>query len=467
MAKRRSARGFLAALLVAVVVEASAAEVQIAKPTVEPWLDWLFQGLRLPSLRGQVVNDIAIVEQTKPQGDLRLDASRWEPLLELLKGWEFTKNYAVAVGDAEHGNLFVYEGGDFTMRKQIPTGSTSKWPSAMMFAGLVDDGTIASLDDRLHQYLPWWTRNPLDPRSHVTFRHLLSFTSGFGDGHPGEEANTRAARQWRAANNISQVRRHTLQERLEAEAPGAGIKCDTEKGDIMECAKSIYENVRLIGIPGKVYSYNSNHLQLAAAVSVAASGLNIKEVIAKYLLRPYNMTESFYTGACPDFGGSLVTTGIDYERFLASLTGYKTLSKSLMDASEEDYTPFQSNYYTLYGDYGFGHFLMCFDSFDGFTDVCRQERCHIDPGAFGFIPIIDRKRNYYMQVVAAETGESYPLSGIPEYLAVAIKPHVDAIMSGEATPSMKHLSHDPAFLSLSIADVNYCLNCRLHPESCS
>lgn len=29
-------------------------------------------------------------------------------------------------------------------------------------------------------------------------------------------------------------------------------KCNTTTGDITECAKSIYENVKLIGTPGKV-----------------------------------------------------------------------------------------------------------------------------------------------------------------------------------------------------------------------
>merc|ERR1712232_643947 len=131
------------------------------------------------------------------------DASKWDPLRTLLTGWGFTTNYAVAVGDAEHGRLFLYEGGNFTMRTQIPTGSTSKWPSAMMFAGLVNDGTIVSLDDQVSKYLPWWTTDPADPRSTVTFRMLLSFTSGFGGGHPGEEANTLAARRWRLAHNVS------------------------------------------------------------------------------------------------------------------------------------------------------------------------------------------------------------------------------------------------------------------------
>jgi hypothetical protein len=92
----------------------------------------------------------------------------------------------------------------------------------------------------------------------------------------------------------------------------------------------------------------------------------------------------------------------------------------------------------------------------------------MDPGAFGWIPIIDRKHGFYLQVVAAEispTG-SYPLSGIPEYLAVAIKTHVEAILGPNPPSTAAHESHDPALLSLSVADVNYCLGCKLHPLTC-
>lgn len=208
---------------------------------------------------------------------------------------------------------------------------------------------------------------------------------------------------------------------------------------------------------------------LAAAVSMSASGLSIEEIIRKYLVLPFNMPNSYYAGKCPDFGGSLITTGGDYENFLSGLLNYKALSKSIIDASEQDYTPFMKDDYTLYGDYGFGHFLMCFDSYNGFTQQCQEAQSHMDPGAFGFIPIIDRKYGYYMQVVAAEitpTG-SYPLSGIPEYLAVAIKPHIDAIMSSSPPDPYEEKTHSPRFLSLSVADVNYCLDCKLHPKKCS
>jgi len=440
------------------------------------WLQW-------PQLRSKALgsgrntkSDDVVSEQAEPDASQLLRSTvpaaptddKWAPLRTLLKGWELTTEFAVSVGTAEHGRLFLYEGGRFKMGTQIPTGSTSKWPSAMMFAGLVNDGTISSLDDPIYKYLPWWTRDAKDLRSTVTFRMLLTFTSGFGDGHPGEEGNTRAARDWRSLHNAS--RTFGLVERLEKTVgKAAALRCDAEKGDIMDCAKSIYEGVELIGKPGEVYSYNSNHLQLAAAVSVAASGLGIQQVIQKYLVVPYGMKDSYYPGSCPDFAGSLTTTGDDYERFLAGLLGYRTLSKKIVDASEEDATPFMSDMYTLYGNYGFGHFLMCFDSVAGMTKKCREAMCHMDPGAFGFIPIIDRKNKYYVQLVAAEippTG-SYPLSGIPEYLAVAIKPHVDAIMSPNPPDPSEHLFHTPEFLSLSVADVNYCANCKLHPEKCS
>jgi len=345
------------------------------------------------------------------------------------------------------------------MKTQIPTGSTSKWPSAMMFAGLVNDGTIESLDDPVHKYVGWWTKSPQDWRSEITLRHLLTFTSGFGGGHPGEEFNGRAARRWRAFHQ------DTLETGTLANASTA---CDSAKGEISRCAKSVYETVQLIGRPGHVYSYNSNHLQLAAGVAVAASGLTIHQVIHKYLLEPYNMSDSYYAGRCPDFAASLVTTGADYEKFLHGLLTYTHPSASLILESERDATPFLSDSYSLYGNYAFGHFLMCFDSFTGFTDACADARSHFDPGAFGFMPIIDRKYGFYLNLVAAEVSPtgSYALSGIPEYLAVALKPHVEAILSQHPPDPEEHKHHSPRMLSMDVADVNYCLDCKLHPNHC-
>ena len=77
---------------------------------------------------------------------------KWTPLRTLLDGWLFTKNYAVNVGTVD-GSEFVYTHGNMTMDTPVGTLSTSKWPSAMMMAGLVNDGTIESLDDKASKYL--------------------------------------------------------------------------------------------------------------------------------------------------------------------------------------------------------------------------------------------------------------------------------------------------------------------------
>lgn len=84
---------------------------------------------------------------------------RWQPLRDLLDGWQFTKNYAVNVGTTMQGQEFLYQHGNMTMHTPVGTLSTSKWPSAMMMAGLVNDGTIESLDDLASKYIKWWTKD--------------------------------------------------------------------------------------------------------------------------------------------------------------------------------------------------------------------------------------------------------------------------------------------------------------------
>mmetsp|Transcript_12636 Transcript_12636/g.33127 ORF Transcript_12636/g.33127 Transcript_12636/m.33127 type:complete len:227 (-) Transcript_12636:152-832(-) len=214
---------------------------------------------------------------------------------------------------------------------------------------------------------------------------------------------------------------------------------------------------------------NSIHLQLAGAIAVAATGLDIQGVLRKYLFTPYGMSESscaLPSPKVPQLAVCLVTTARDYEQFLLKTLTHGVLPDALVVESERDYTPFLRPYYTLYGLYAFGHFIECFDAINGFTAACDEARIHADPGAFGFYPLIDRKRGYYMQVVAFEhTVISYPRSGIPEYLRLAAKPLVDQVMAGvNISATAEH--HTPALVGLTLSDVNYIANCYLHPEKC-
>lgn len=46
-------------------------------------------------------------------------------------------------------------------------------------------GTL-SFDDKANKYLDWWSKDPNDPRSNITLRHLLTFQSG----HDGTAATS-------------------------------------------------------------------------------------------------------------------------------------------------------------------------------------------------------------------------------------------------------------------------------------
>jgi len=362
----------------------------------------------------------------------------WSPVRSVLDGWQFTDNFAVTVGNAS-GPLFQYTHGNFSLTTPVATASTSKWPMAMMMVGLVHDGTIGSLDDIASKYVPWWSQDPNDLKSTVTLRHLLSFTSAFGGGIPGQENTT-----------------HTCMD-------------SNKTTDYLACARELYEQTNLSGTPGKYFSYNSIHLQLAGAIAVSASGLDIQAVLQKYLFGAYGMVGSscaYPSPKVPQLAVCLVTTALDYQQFLLRTLRYDVLSTALVAESEKDYTPFLRPYYTLYGLYAFGHFIECFDAINGFTAACDDAKIQCDPGAFGFYPLIDRKKGYYMQVVAYETAVNYPRAGIPEYLRLATKPLVDQVMAGvNISSTASH--HEPSLLGLTLSDVNYIANCYLHPKECA
>uniref|UniRef100_A0A7S4BYE5 Uncharacterized protein n=2 Tax=Chrysotila carterae TaxID=13221 RepID=A0A7S4BYE5_CHRCT len=163
----------------------------------------------------------------------------------------------------------------------------------------------------------------------------------------------------------------------------------------------------------------------------------------------------------PDLSACLTVTGKDYANFLSGIFDYSLVPNEIVEASEVDYTPFLDGY-SLYGHYGFGHFLECFDNPAGMTEACKAAKVHADPGGFGYYPLIDRKYNYWMQIVAFEFGDRYGYSGIPEYLRLLVKPYVDAVMRGEDLQS----GDRNRFNALSIADFNYIAKCGTDPQSC-
>ncbi len=321
--------------------------------------------------------------------------SKWDVLKGELENWAFTDGFAFEVGRTTEGPLFLYEHGNFSMKTKVQTASTSKWPIATMFTNMVNGGIFPNLDVKPNEYLEWWTKNTSDPRSRVTLRNFLSFTSGFGGGAPGVETKTRKGLRG-----------------LDSQKLGDDPACMSNfTYDFSECAMEIYEKVKLEGEPGKVFAYNSYHFQLAGAMAVKASGKDIQTLVKEYLLDPFSMgnTNCMQGVSNPELAVCFETTGSDYSNFLSRLLTYAIIPKELTDQMELDYTPVpvMPAGPTLFGHYAFGHFYECFDSVEGFTWDCNEAKVHADPGAFGYYPLIDRRNNYYMQVVAYEHGDNY------------------------------------------------------------
>jgi len=378
-------------------------------------------------------------------------ADRWDALREGVEAWhalQFDDDFAVNVGD-ESGTLFRWESPGFSSATTRMAGaSLSKWPAAIMISGLVNDG-IMSYDDLASKHLSWWATDDEDPRSRVTLRHLLSFTSGYhGDGFASPFC----------ARHVS------------------------TREQFMACAISLYNHSNAYGAePGTIWAYLTCHLQFAGAMAVAASGKAIDELFQTYLYTPFNMTSTTWTPTHnPQLAVGITTTANDFEQLLHRLLTYAVLPKSILDEMETDYSqpPCTPSGDGWFGHYGMGHWWECI----GYgtpskpyerlplPPVCMANHIQAGPGLYGYYPLIDRsgggglagptRPRLYFQVALQE---STRLSGIPEYLRVLAKPVVDLILNGSdprAADRSNLLRQGGALLQRDLDDIRSALsNC--------
>merc|ERR1719387_555416 len=88
------------------------------------------------------------------------------------------------------------------------------------------------------------------------------------------------------------------------------------------------------------------------------------------------------------------------------------------------------------------------------TKFCLGESIQAGPGAYAYFPLIDRKREYYFQIVVAE--DSQCRSEIPEYLRIIAKPVVDAVIQGKDIDNKDLLSRMGGLVLREITDIyNY------------
>lgn len=315
-----------------------------------------------------------------------LGVDAWAPLRLGLEAWsalQLSAKFAVTVGDA-NGTRFQFSSEGFSMAETKLVGaSLSKWPAAVMIAGLVQDGTLG-FDDLASKWLPYWTTDPADPRSRVTLGHLLSFTSGFTDDK------------------------------------GPGPFC----GGFVGCARRLYEaysaDTSSFVEPNVTWTYLSCHLQFAGAIAVAASGKPIEDLFHSHLYAPFNMSGTgWFPAHNPQMASGIVTTGDDFEQLLHRLLDYSVLNKNTLDQMETDYsrhtTPSGDGWF---GHYGMGHWWECLGYGDAgertpLPRACVSRYVQAGPGQFGFYPLLDRS------IGGGAAGPARP----PMYFSLAVQVH--------------------------------------------
>jgi len=299
----------------------------------------------------------------------------------IIQNFRFLPNVSFSAGDVS-GRKHTFEKGSLKMDAQIFMASSSKFPVAFAIAHVVHTGVgNLSFDTKASEVFDWWTAE--DARSTVTLRHLLTFTSGL----------------------------------VSSDFSSGGMQClegeNATEYDPEDCAREIYSTAMkqpgaFWTTPGTQWSYHSMHLQIAGAMAAKAAGLKVPAMLHKYLMKAVGMKKTFWLGdKNPHLAASMMTTGNDYDKLLRAVLSYKVLPKEIVDQMETDayrtYPGLRPSSYPKDVSLGFyGHYSMCtyFECVNQpWSSGCETASIHADPGAFGYWPLINRQKEYYMNLV--------------------------------------------------------------------
>lgn len=264
------------------------------------------------------------MEQTSP-GE---DEARWEPVAKKLRCIEV----AMTAGDTD-GRKFSFENRGKRLDVQQPMASGGKWLAAVSLATAVHRGFLR-WDTLASDVFPWWTKDDSDPRSRVTFRHLMNFNSGFY-----------------IQGSATDFSHNGLKER-----------CLTYGFAMfwtpITCAEQIYNQALHAGEPGYYFDYNSYHFQIAFGMVLQASGMEAREWLRVTLLEPVGMTDTDWLGGSnPLLSSGILSTGNDHSRFLQKYLAYEILPKDIIDVVETEALT-NNNVSTKYNSLPFNSFAM-------------------------------------------------------------------------------------------------------------
>ena len=177
--------------------------------------------------------------------------------------------------------------------------SVAKSMTSTLIAAAIEDGDIASIDDRLETYLPQLKDSAYGS---VTVAQLLTMSSGV---------------KWSETyTNPASDRRHMLDLQI-AQKPGAIV-------DYMASLPKAHA-------PGTAWNYSTGETSIAAALVHAATGKNLADYLSEKIWTPYGMeSDATWWLGSPDgleVGGSGVS---------ATLRDYARLGQFVLDGGKVD-----------------------------------------------------------------------------------------------------------------------------------
>jgi CubicO group peptidase (beta-lactamase class C family) len=267
-----------------------------------------------------------------------------------------------------HQGRVVHVGhyGGYGPQTRIPIASASKWPSALVFARLVERGSLR-WDSTVGE---WWPTAPADKRA-ITLAQLFSHTSGL----PGEETGC-------VSNALT-----TLQ----------------------ACAGQILAGP-LHHAPGTAFAYGSLSMHVAGAMAERATGESWDRLFQREVAQPLGLTATDFgfmssapglvTVPNPRVDGGVRTTLADYVQLMkmwesdglipdGPQAGRRYLQPATLRAMQRDHAlgtvrvdqPDAVQLYAGWG-YGFGFWLMG-------SGRAGNPMIDTSPGFFGFAGWMD------------------------------------------------------------------------------
>jgi hypothetical protein len=255
--------------------------------------------------------------------------------------------------------------GNWSLTQNTLVASASKLMASLAIWTLIQEGKM-SITDRPQQYLSWWTNDTTnDPRARVTLSDLLSFTSGFSNEYD----------------------------------------CPTQTME--ECVQLIYNN-GTVTEPGAVYHYAGDHLQVAGLMAIKAAGYSRWVDLWNDRVKTPTGTTGFTawtpsTSTNSRVAGGLTTNHNTYQSLFMGFYEPSILNQTTLNMMQQDRTPassvtidFRPPAVPSTADWHYcGSFWYQCD-LPVFNQTCADKKVFSSPGAFGFMPIVDRVNDFWI-----------------------------------------------------------------------